>query len=144
MQYSRPELKRINHIVSEFDQIYHSLSSHFDLSDSEFSILYTLCVEDMSCPLSDVTKLTGLPKQTINSALRNLERDGIIFLSSVNGRNKAINLTEKGLERCKESVLKIIEIENNILKSWGDEKVERYIEASKDYNDLMKEGIKNL
>ena len=45
MQYSSPALKRINHLISELEQIYHSYALKYKISDSEFAILYTLSVE---------------------------------------------------------------------------------------------------
>ena len=142
MQYSSPALKRINHLISELEQIYHSYALKYKISDSEFAILYTLSVEGGECALSDIVLLSGLPKQTVNSAIRKLEEEEIILLSDNGKRRKNVTLTEKGRIKAEESVVKLIEIENEIFSKWGEEKTERYIKETEEYNSLMRKGIK--
>ena len=49
------------------------------------------------------------PKQTVNSALKKLERDGIIeLLEMKDKRSKRLHLTEKGEEFARETVDKVI------------------------------------
>lgn len=144
MRYSHPQLLRINHLISELDHIYHEMALKFKLSDSAFSILYTLCVEGDGSTLSLIVNHAGLAKQTVNSALRKLEEEKVINLVFDGKRKKKIYLTEKGIKLCEETVIKIIELENNIFLSWGDEKSNRYIEETREYNKLMMEGFLQL
>ena len=83
MQYSSPALKRINHLISELEQIYHQYALKYKISDSVFIMLYTRSVEGGECALSDIVLLSGLPKQTVNSAIRKMEEEEIIFLSEI-------------------------------------------------------------
>ena len=142
MHYISPALKKINHLISELEQIYHLYALKYSLSDSEFMILYTLSVEGGKCGLSDIVFLSGLPKQTVNSAIRKMEKEGIIFLSEKGKRRKDVNLTPEGIKRTEESVKILIGLENEILSQWGEEKVERYISDTSDYNEKMKKGLK--
>ena len=141
MQYGSPALKRINHLISELEQIYHQYALKYKISDSVFIILYTLSVEGGECALSDIVLLSGLPKQTVNSAIRKMEEEEIIFLSENGKRRKNVVLTEKGREKAEKSVVKLIEIENDIFSRWGEEKTERYIKETEEYNDLMRKEI---
>ena len=141
MQYSSPALKRINHLISELEQIYHQYALKYKISDSVFIILYTLSVEGGECALSDIVLLSGLPKQTVNSAISKTEEEEIIFLSENGKRRKNVVLTEKGREKAENSVVKLIEIENGIFSRWGEEKTERYIKETEEYNDLMRKEI---
>ncbi len=141
MQYGSPALKRINHLISELEQIYHQYALKYKISDSVFIILYTLSVEGGECALSDIVLLSGLPKQTVNSAIRKMEEEEIIFLSENGKRRKNVVLTEKGREKAENSVVKLIEIENGIFSRWGEEKTERYIKETEEYNDLMRKEI---
>ena len=141
MQYSSPALKRINQLISELEQIYHQYALKYKISDSVFIILYTLSVEGGECALSDIVLLSGLPKQTVNSAIRKMEEEEIIFLSENGKRRKNVVLTEKGREKAENSVVKLIEIENGIFSKWGEEKTERYIKETEEYNDLMRKEI---
>ena len=141
MQYGSPALKRINHLISELEQIYHQYALKYKISDSVFIILYTLSVEGGERALSDIVRLAGLPKQTVNSAIRKMEEEEIIFLSENGKRRKNVVLTEKGREKAENSVVKLIEIENGIFSRWGEEKTERYIKETEEYNDLMRKEI---
>ncbi|MGN1163371.1 MAG: MarR family transcriptional regulator [Candidatus Ornithospirochaeta sp.] len=143
MQFSSTPLRRINHLISELDSIYHSCALSSSLSDSEFMCLYTICVEGSECALSEIVRLSGLPKQTINSALRKMERTGIITTTGTK-KKKIVSLTGEGIEKCRSSVLRLIEVENNIFSVWGDEKTEEYIRMTEDYNNRMKEGVEDL
>lgn len=40
--------------------------------------------------LSDIYKKSGISKQTVNSAIRSLEADGILYLEQYNGRAKKL------------------------------------------------------
>ena len=144
MKYSNPELRRINHLIAELDHIYHQASLKFSLSDSTFALLYTICCEGDGLGITELVRLSGMPKQTVNSALRKMEADGLISLTGTDGKKKAVHLTEKGTKLSEESVIRVIGIENDILSGWGSEKSERYIAETKEYNRLMKEGIENL
>ena len=94
---SSASLKRLNHLQCEMGVVYHEMSHLCGLSDSTMQILYTICnFDEESCLLHDICRLTGLPKQTINSALRKLENEDIIFLEAENAKNKRVFLTQKG------------------------------------------------
>ena len=68
------EMKRVNHLIGEIDAVYHEIAWKLGLSDSVFEILYTICNYGDSCMLKDIGRNCGLSKQTINSALRKLEK----------------------------------------------------------------------
>lgn len=79
---SSASLKRLNHLQCEMGVVYHEMSHLCGLSDSTMQILYTICnFDEESCLLQDICRLTGLPKQTINSALRQLEK--LLMLKTV-------------------------------------------------------------
>ena len=94
---SSASLKRLNHLQCEMSAVYHEMSLSVGQSDSVIQILYTICDSGgESCLLHDICNLTGLPKQTINSAIRKLEDEDIVFLEAANAKNKRVFLTQKG------------------------------------------------
>ena len=100
-----------NRLYKEEDNLYHRLAKHFGLSDSAFWILYTL--ESARQPLTQ-TELRGylsLSKQTINSALKQLEQEGHLRLSSGSRRNKYIHLTETGQALAGRTVRPVLKLE---------------------------------
>ncbi len=82
------EIHRINYLTSEMDSIYHQASLRLGISDSVSIILYTIQDKGESCLLSDVYKSSGVSRQTVNSAIRRLEADGVLYLEPYAGRAK--------------------------------------------------------
>lgn len=123
--YMNSEMKRFNLLISEIDTAYHDAALKLELSDSAMLILYTLCSYDGECLLSDIT--SGASKQTINSALRKLETEGMVYLESFDRKKKKVYLTQKGRELAKDTVLQVIRVENEIFASWTEEEKCIYI-----------------
>lgn len=138
------EIKRFNHLTSEINAAYHEAAVRLGISDSAMQILYTVCSCGSSCQISDVCRLTGISKQTINSALRRLEQEDVIRLKKSGGRNKRIVLTEKGQSLSERTVMKIIEIENSIFDSWTEEKKSLYLSLTQEYLDMFRRQTEQL
>lgn len=142
--YIEDDLKRFNYLANEIDAVYHEAALKLGLSDSAMLILYTICNNGAECLLSDITKLSGISKQTINSALRKLESEEIVYLEIFSGKKKRICLTEKGKLLVENTVLQIIKIENDIFDSWTKEERRSYIALTERYLSSLKNKIKEL
>ena len=140
--YMNAQMKRFNLLASEIDTAYHDAALKLGMSDSTMLILYTICSFDGECLLSDIT--CGASKQTINSALRKLEADEIVYLEVFEGRKKKVYLTKKGRQLAKDTVLRIIETENEIFASWSEEEKSIYIELTQRYLAAFKKKIKEF
>ena len=138
------EMKRVNHLIGEIDAVYHEIAWKLGLSDSVFEILYTICNYGDSCMLKDIGRNCGLSKQTITSALRKLEKEGIVYLEAVDSRHKKVCLTEEGRSLTRRTAESVIEAENQILASWPQEDVETYIALIRRYLLALQEKAKNL
>lgn len=133
------ELSRYNYLSSEIDSAYHELSVKLGLPDSSMIVLYTICDSGDSCLLADVCRKSGISKQTVNSALRKLESQGVIYLEAAGAKNKKICFTEYGRQLADQTAMKIITIENDIFSSWSVEDVEKYLELTERYLRDFKE-----
>lgn len=138
------DMKRLNNLFGEIAAVYHEASLKLGISDSVFNILYTVCNNGESCLLNDICKITGLSKQTVNSAIRRLEKDGTVYLEAVNGKQKKVCLTEKGKAFVNNTVLRVIEIENKIFKAWEKCDVEKYLKLTENYLILLEKEINQL
>jgi len=123
------------------DALYHQASVKIGLSDSTVRVLYTICDNGESCLLSDVYKLSGINKQTINSAVRKLETDEMIYLEKYNGRTKKVFLTEKGKRLAEKTVVRILEMENDIFSAWSEEDFNRYIAYIERFVSELEESV---
>ena len=138
------EMRRYNHLVGEIDGVYHEMSLRLGLSDSAMIVLYTLCDSGGPCPLRDICRRSGLSKQTVNSALRKLEAEGVVYLEPVSARSKRVCLTEAGLDLAGRTAGRIIRIENDIFASWPREDVEQYLELTERFLLDLRERAKKI
>ena len=140
------EMKRFNHLLSEIDAAYHEISLKLGLSDSAILILYTICDNDNknSCLLQDICRRSGLSKQTINSSIRKLEANGILYLESITPKSKKVCLTEHGKLLAEQTAGQVIKAENEIFASWPREDVEKYLELTEAFLLALRGKAKNL
>lgn len=136
--YLSEEMKHINYLTTEIDEAYHEAALKLGLSDSTMLVLYTVCNHGESCLVNDIIRLSGISKQTLNSALRKLENEDVIYLEAVGGKKKQVCLTDKGKTLVKGTVLRVIEIENAIFDSWTER------ELTRKYLLDFKEKVKEL
>ena len=137
-------MKRFNHLLGEIDAVYHEMDWKLGLSDSAMAVLYTICDNGGCCLLQDICRLSGLSKQTVNSALRRLEADGIVYLKVFEGKKKKVYLTAKGQELAENTAVRLIEIENSIFASWTEDEKMLYLELTQRYLLSFQESIKKL
>lgn len=142
--YASEEMKRFNHLLGELDGAYHEISFKLGLSDSAMTILYTICDKGESCLLQEICLQSGVSKQTINSAIRKLEAEGILYLEPAGAKNKRACLTEKGKAFAAKTAGKVIQMENEVLASWTKEDIEKYLDLTKQFLEAMKEKAKSL
>lgn len=140
----RQKNKRLQLLFSETDAVYHEATLKFGLTDSSMIVLYTICLFDGSCPLGDITALSGLPKQTVNSALRRLEGDGVLYLEAAGGRKKRVCLTEKGQGLCRDTALRLMRLEDEIYASWPPEDLEKYLSLTQRFLSGLREKVQKL
>lgn len=137
------EILRFNNLNSEIYAVYHEAAVKLNISDSVMQILYTVCCHENECTIRDICRETGISKQTINSSLRNLERDGILYLEK-RGRLKCVCLTEKGEQLVEQTAAKIIKAENSIFDRWTKEEKETYIELTRKFLEMMRTEVGNI
>lgn len=138
------EIKRLNYLLNEIEAVYHEASLKLGLSDSIMKILYAICDHGEGCTLQNIIRYTGMSKQTVNSALRKLEHEELIYLELIDAKSKKVYLTKKGKQLTKETAGRILEIEDNIFASWKKEDVKRYLELIEHYLNDLKEAIREL
>ena len=146
MSYSSEALKRFNYLLSETTTVYHDAAARLGLSYRVMQILYTVCSDGdgLRCPLSDVCRQTGISKQTVNSALRRLEAEGLAYLERTGGKRKDVCLTEAGTALAGRTAARIMEAENAVFASWPQEDVEAYLALTAKYLAAFREQTQTL
>ncbi|OUP01295.1 MarR family transcriptional regulator [Drancourtella sp. An210] len=133
--------EKYTYLAGEINALYHEAAVKMGVSDSVQNILYVICEKGDQCLQSDISKLTGISRQTINSAIRKLEKDGIVYLEQGKGRNTIVCLTEKGKQFASEKIYPLYEIENKIWNEWTAEEQEQYLLLTQKYRDALKKYL---
>ena len=91
-------LRQYNRLFKEYDDLYRGLARHFGLSDCALWVLYFVREENHPLTQSEICERMLQPRQTIHSAFKKLEAEGILELREMDGnrKSKEIFLTEKG------------------------------------------------
>lgn len=135
------KMHRINYLISELDALYHHASLKLGICDSTCRVLYTIYDSDGSCPLSDIYNKSGISKQTVNSALRNLERDGMLQLEQLRGRAKLVRLTEQGRAYAAQTVARIYDAEIRAFDCWTEAELNDHIRRMEQYMNAFRRQI---
>ena len=138
------DIHKLNYLTSEMDALYHQASLKLGISDSVSIVLYTIHDRGENCLLSDVYKKSGVSKQTVNSAIRSLEKDGILYLEPYTGRSKKIVLTEKGREFVQQTVARLVDAEIKAFDSWSQKEIDTYVALMEKYTESLRQQIGHL
>lgn len=137
-------IHRINYLNAELNALYHNASLKLGLTDSASIVLYTIYDNGGNCLLSDIYKQSGISKQTVNSAIRNLEKENIIFLEQHSGRAKKVVLTDTGKEYVQKTVARLFDIESAAFSSWTDDEINAHIGFMEKYIESFRIQVDKL
>lgn len=137
-------IHRINYLTSEMDALYHQLSLKQGISDSVSMVLYAIYEKGGGCLLSEIYKDTGVSKQTVNSAIRKLESQGVLYLEAHTGRLKRVQLTEQGLEMAQNTVGQLMDAEVMAFADWSDQDVATHVHLMERYLEDLRTIIEKI
>ncbi len=98
----------------------------------------------IGCLLSLNYKQSGISRQTVNSALRKLEAERIVYLERREGRSKAVRLTNAGHELVERTVERLCQAEIRTLGTFADLEIDEHIRLTQKYLTSFREQVKNL
>lgn len=150
MEYNENErLRKFNTLCNELDCMYHEIANNRGLSDSAYEILRAILVLGDGCTQTNIFKSSYINKQTVNTSINKLEKNGIVYFKKDNGKENKIYLTKKGKEFLEEKIIPIEKIENNIFADFSKAEydtlikvVSKYINEMKNKLDLVQNGDK--
>lgn len=137
-------VRQLNTLAGELDMLYHCAARRFDIPDSVLRILYAVCELGDGCLLSDVCRNAGITKQTVNSALRRLESDGILYLEADGKKSKRVYLSAAGHEYVERTAIRLLDAEARAVSCWSEEEVSEYLRLMNKYIGSLGEQIKLL
>lgn len=138
-------LSEYNGIIKENDELYRGVAKAFGLPDCAFWILYALRESGKTLTQSEICYAMYQPKQTVNSSLKKLEREGCIVLTEMRDRrSKEVHLTEKGVKLAEMTVDHVISAERIALSGLTDEEHDTFMKLFRRYTGLLKDSIGDL
>lgn len=140
MEYPN-ELKELNTLYKEFDDLYHIFAQRCGVSDSVSLIYYGIYVLGDGCLQRDICNLGFVRKQTINSAVQKLAAQGYLELRAGRGRDMHLYLTESGRAEMQRIAGKSVQSEQRAFESLGPEGGRMLLQLTRDYINALSEQL---
>ena len=140
----RDELVRLNQINNAMNDGYHEASVRHGVNDSTFDILYSIYELGDGCLQRDICKVSYLAKQTVHSAIRKLEQEGLICLEPGKGRQMHIRLTEKGREKITQFIIPIVRCEEEALQAFDEKEVQQMLSWYERYVECLRTKLQKV
>ncbi len=142
--YISAPLQEFNRIHKKSNEIYHNIALRLGLSNSAFDILYSICELGDGCLQKDICAATFIPKQTVNSSIRQMETAGYLTLSSGKGRSMHISLTDAGRKLLEQTIHPVLQIENDAFCCMSEEECQQLIALTRRYTQALNEASLKL
>lgn len=136
-------LTEFNRLSREITEVYHNVSSKLGISNSTFIIFYALVELGDGCRQTDIVKAYFVNKQTINTSVKKLEKEGYIELRASKGHEQLIYITPKGKKLTEEKIYPVFELENSIINEFSKEELIMLSLLTKKYLQKLKEKAGN-
>lgn len=142
--YISNPLKEFNRIYKKTNEIYHDIALRLGLSDSAFDILYSISELGDGCLQKDICNATCIPKQTIHSSIRQMEKSGYLTLSSGKGRSMHITLTDLGKNLLERTIYPVMQMEGEAFHCMTDGECQQMLALFGKYIQALGDAAKNL
>lgn len=130
-------------LYNEIDKLYHAYARGCGLSDCAYWMLYDLVLAGGELPLARFTTSWSYSKQTVNSALKSLQANGLVELAFMEGsrKSKLARLTEAGRALSQERIEPAIEAERRAFETLDADERRTFIHLVKRYAVALEEQI---
>ena len=132
--------------MNEFEIEYHKLASYYKLADSSFWILYELYENREGCTQKELYTDWCLNKQTINSSVKYLTKEGYIVLENFDNskKYKKLKLTEAGRKLAKNTIGKVMKLEEKAFENIDENEMNIVINFFKKQITSFKNEVKKV
>lgn len=130
----------------EQNQLYRDVAASFGISESAFNILYAIYLAgEKGIAQRDICMQMCIGKQTVNSSIHKLEREGVVVLESGPGRRGLLaHLTPVGLELAERTIVPMIEAELAALREFDDRELELALLLGRRYTDALRSHFADI
>ncbi len=140
------QLQEYFSIWKQTDAVYKKLAQRSNLSESGYWVFYAIYEMNDHITQKDICDQWSMSKQTVNSALKEIEKAGFITLkkSERDKRSKIIELTESGQNYANEFIAIVFQFEERTWKRMTEDERKSLILSSQKYLDLFRKETEHL
>ncbi len=137
-----PWLLELNSLLKENDDLYRSAARRLGVPETALWILYSLRTWPPPVTQTSLCQWMHQPKQTINSALKHMEAQGLIQLSpGGDRRTREILLTEAGAALAERTADQVVQAEERALAGLGPQERESFLLIYRKFNRLIRQAM---
>lgn len=140
----RTKLRMLNGLCKRYDDLYHEVAVALGISDSALAVLYGICDMGEGCTQHDICATSWISKQTINSCVSKLRKDGLVRLEPGRGKEMRLYLTDEGRAKAAQTAERVLAHEEAALASLGPAEVDRLIELTALHVGHLEAGFASL
>ena len=130
----------------KMDGIYHGYSKALGISDSALWLLYALHLQKTPCTQKALSEMWHYPLQTLHSALKKLEAQGLLECRSIPGnrKNKLVALTEQGRALAQAIIPPLTRAETRAFQGLGRQETEQLLALTGKYVRLLQQEVEAI
>ncbi len=137
-------LKEYDSLWREIEMLWHEVARKAGVSDSAFAILSTILELGEGCLQKDICDMNSISKQTIHSAIKKLEQDGLIVLGQESDKDKRVFLTPEGKAFARERILPYADADNQVFAEMTREESSELLRLTELYLHRLQEKIRRM
>lgn len=133
-------IQQIDQQQKNQDSLYHAVAVAFGLSDTAMWILYLVSEADAEITQQDLCRQSFFAKQTINTCIAHLARDGLVALVPIPGtrNHKRVCLTSAGQALAVCTTARVREAELAAYGQLSEAELQAYLETTRRLTDCLR------
>lgn len=139
-------LAAFNRAHKRMNVLYHNYARDAGISDAAFWLMYSLYEKGGPCTQTELCEAWFFAPQTINSALKSLEKQGLIILDSVpnSRKNKQLFFSEAGEQLVREKIIPLVQAEEQSFLRLDEQERNALLKITQKHIDILEEEIKRI
>lgn len=139
-------LATFNRTHKRMNVLYHNYARDAGISDAAFWLMYSLYEKGGPCTQTELCEAWFFTPQTINSALKTLEKQGLITLDfAPNSRkNKQFFFTETGEQLVKEKIMPLVQAEEQSFLRLNEQERKALLVITQKHIGILEEEINRI
>lgn len=136
-------LREFTSAMKELDMIYRRVAKDASMSLATFNILTVLSDRD-GCTQKDLGEALFMPKQTVHSSVRAMERAGLVRLEAGCGREVRVSLTEDGWDAVECEIVRVCQAEERAFAQMGVEEQRLFVRLVRTFATTLRGEFEHL